>query len=60
MEFEGVNAFFFADKSGPDSLRLLPDSPCFHAGKIVPNNGGRDFRRKPVPASTAPTIGAIQ
>ena len=56
----GNPRFAHANESGPDSLRLLPDSPCLHAGKIVPHNGGRDFRQKPVPASTAPTIGAMQ
>ena len=52
--------FAHADKSGPDSLRLLPDSPCLRAGKIIPNNGGRDFRHQPVLPSEPPAIGAYQ
>ena len=51
--------FLHASGSGPDSLRLRPDSPCIRAGKIVPNNGGRDFRNQPVPASEPPAIGAM-
>ena len=52
--------FVQTGRGGADGLRPLPDSPCLHAGKIVPGNGGQDFKRRPVPASEPPTIGAIQ
>lgn len=43
-----------------DGYRLMPGSPCFDAGVIIPNNGGRDFGGDAVPADSKPEIGAFQ
>ncbi len=40
--------------------QLLNTSPAIGAGKIIANNGGRDFFGNPVAAGTAPNIGAYQ
>jgi hypothetical protein len=48
---------------GLDSLqgyRLLPGSPCIHAGAAVENNGARDFWGSALPAAGPPDIGAYQ
>ncbi len=52
--------FFRPNQSGADGLRLQPGSPCRHAGRLIPHNGGRDFRQRPVPTDAPPTIGAMQ
>jgi len=49
--------------NGFASLRgyqLLPGSPCIGAGKMVENNGGRDFWGHKVPSNQPPDIGAYQ
>lgn len=35
-------------------------SPAIGAGKVIPQNGGRDFLGNPVPADRPPTIGAFE
>jgi hypothetical protein len=40
--------------------QLKADSPCRGAGVLAPDNGGRDFWGRPVPAATPPDIGADQ
>ncbi len=45
-------------RSTADGYKLLPDSPCRGAGKIVPANGGRDFWGNSVPTNRQPAIGA--
>jgi hypothetical protein len=38
--------------------KLMTNSPALSAGVAVANNGGRDYWGNPVPASTAPNVGA--
>lgn len=38
----------------------LRDDAGFPLGRIVPNNGGRDFFGNPVPQDSEPSIGAVQ
>ncbi|MBU5351711.1 right-handed parallel beta-helix repeat-containing protein [Paenibacillus barcinonensis] len=48
---------------GRDTLagyQLLNTSPAIGAGKIIANNGGRDYYGNPVSSTTAPNIGAYQ
>ncbi len=48
-------------RDGRESLlgyRLRPGSPCIRAGKLIPDNGGRDFWGNPVSPSLPPDIGA--
>jgi hypothetical protein len=46
-------------ETAPD--RILSIWPILqHAGAFVANNGGRDYAGNPVPASKAPSIGALQ
>ncbi|MFD1628760.1 sialate O-acetylesterase [Pseudopedobacter beijingensis] len=40
-----------------DGYKLKPGSPALGAGKIVSDNGGKDFYGNPVSSSTAPNIG---
>ncbi|MBW4085600.1 Ig-like domain-containing protein [Paenibacillus sp. S150] len=40
--------------------QLLADSPAAGAGRIIPNSGGIDFWGNPVPADSAPNIGAYE
>ena len=44
----------------PESLRPGKTSPCLKEGKIIPDNGGKDFFGKKVPPDTNPDIGAVQ
>lgn len=37
--------------------KLLISSPCHFEGKIIPDNGGKDFWGNPVPESTDPDVG---
>ncbi len=32
----------------PEAFRLIPGSPCIHSGKMIPNNGGRDYAGDPL------------
>ena len=65
---DGITAdpLFVAPGSGKDGLgslggyRLGEGSPCLRAGRVVENNGGRDFWGNPVPSDRAPDIGAHQ
>jgi hypothetical protein len=41
-----------------DGYRLKVGSPAIGTGKLIPNNGGRDYWNNPVSASNAPNIGA--
>ena len=52
--------FVRSESAEASGFRLTPGSPCFRAGKIVPDNGKRDFWNRPVPATQTPTIGAYQ
>ncbi|SEL94682.1 Carbohydrate binding domain-containing protein [Paenibacillus sp. cl141a] len=48
---------------GKDTLvgyQLLNSSPAIGAGKLIENNGGRDYFGNPVPADVSPNIGAYQ
>ena len=47
-------------KSEPEAYKLKPNSPCIGAGKVVKDNGGKDFFGNPVPANAPPTMGACQ
>ncbi|WP_194904324.1 ricin-type beta-trefoil lectin domain protein [Catenulispora rubra] len=40
--------------------QIQPGSPAIGAGRVLPNNGGRDFWGHTVPAACAPDIGADQ
>ena len=40
-----------------DGYKLKPGSPALGAGKVVANNGGKDFYGNPVSSVTAPNIG---
>ncbi|MFK7693090.1 Ig-like domain-containing protein [Paenibacillus sp. HJGM_3] len=40
--------------------QLLNTSPAIGAGKLIANNGGKDYFGNPVPADIAPNIGAYQ
>jgi uncharacterized protein YjdB len=40
--------------------QLLQGSPAIGTGKIVANNGGKDFWNNPVPADSNPNIGAYE
>ncbi len=40
--------------------KLMNNSPCIGAGLLMPDNGGYDFWRNPVPADSKPDIGANQ
>jgi len=42
----------------PEDFQLAPDSPAIGKGRIIPNNGGRDFFDNPVSDTNAPNIGA--
>jgi hypothetical protein len=44
----------------PEAYKLKPGSPCIGAGKVVNDNGGKDFFGNPVPANAPPTMGAFQ
>ena len=44
----------------PEAYKLKPNSPCIGAGKVVKDNGGKDFFGNPVPANAPPTMGAFQ
>jgi hypothetical protein len=52
----------FKNKGGKSAAdyTLQKTSPLRNAGKLVPNNGGRDFSGKPVPVGKQPSIGAFQ
>jgi len=43
-----------------DGYKLQAGSPAIGAGKIVANNGGKDYWGNPVPSDSAPDIGAHQ
>jgi len=43
-----------------DGYKLQPGSPCIDAGKIIENNGGKDFWGNPVSTTKVPDIGAHQ
>jgi len=44
-----------------DFFKLLPESPCFEKGKIIPQNGGFDFWGNPISNdSKSLNIGAWQ
>jgi len=47
-------------KGNPEAYRLKPGSLCIGAGKVVKDNGGKDFFGNPVPANAPPTMGAFQ
>ncbi len=44
----------------PEAYKLKSNSPCIGTGKVVKDNGGKDFFDNPVPANAPPTIGAFQ
>ena len=44
----------------PHAYVPRPGSPSPGVGALVPNNGGRDFWGRPVPAAAPPSIGASQ
>jgi hypothetical protein len=44
----------------PAAFMLRSGSPLIGAGRIIPNNGGKDFQGNPVSAETPPAIGAYQ
>lgn len=50
----------FANMQGgtPDDYQLDEGSPAIGQGRVMPNNGGRDFFGNPVSATEAPNIGA--
>ena len=43
-----------------DGYKLQDNSPCIDAGKVIENNGGKDFWGTVVPGSENPDIGAHQ
>lgn len=43
-----------------DGYKLVADSPCIGSGKIIENNGGKDFYGNAVNANNSPDIGAHQ
>ena len=46
-------------KKKVQGYQLTGGSPCLRAGKVIPNNGGRDYGGKKLP-SCAPDIGSCQ
>jgi hypothetical protein len=42
------------------AYELMPDSPCVGAGRVIKDNGGRDFWGHRVPESERPAAGACQ
>jgi hypothetical protein len=50
----------FVDMQGhnPDDYQLGADSPAIDKGRLIPDNGGRDFFGNPVSAMEQPNIGA--
>ena len=42
------------------SLRPGRNSPCLKGGKVIQDNGGKDYSGKPVPKDIHPDIGAVQ
>lgn len=44
----------------PVGYMLQADSPCINSGRIIEDNGGRDYSGNTVPAGTASSIGACQ
>ena len=44
----------------PSDYRPRAASPCFNAGRPIPDNGGRDFAGNPIPQNAPPTVGAFQ
>lgn len=50
----------FANMHGDktEDYQLLNESPANRAGRLIPNNGGRDFFGNPVSVKTPPSIGA--
>lgn len=59
-----VNPMFVKPESGSNGLKtlegykLLVGSPCLKGGKIIQDNGGKDFWGNPISISTTPSIGA--
>lgn len=41
-----------------EDYQLLTDSPAIRAGRLIPDNGGRDFFGNPVFVNDPPSIGA--
>jgi len=50
----------FTGLNNLDGFKLQPNSPCFGAGLLISDNGGRDFWGDPVSATGSPDIGAFQ
>ncbi len=46
-------------RNSAERYQLRPGSPCLSSGKIIPDNGGRDFQGYPVPSDRPPGIGAF-
>ncbi len=59
-----VNPLLVAAGSGSNGLasvagyKLATNSPALRTGRIIPDNGGRDYWQNPVPAGVAPNLGA--
>lgn len=59
-----VNPLLIAAGSGSNGLasvagyKLATNSPALRTGRIIPDNGGRDYWQNPVPAGVAPNLGA--
>jgi hypothetical protein len=46
--------------SGAEAYRLIQGDSLLAAGRVIANNGGRDFFGNPVPSGTSPYVGAHQ
>ena len=41
-----------------DGYMLMSDSPCLAKGKVISDNGGKDYWQNPVSSTDLPNIGA--
>lgn len=55
-----ADPLLLAPGTGVNGYRLRTGSPAIGAGRIIPDNGGRDFYGRPVPQDAPPNVGTYE